>query len=146
MFQALGYAGDLTISGKRTDITLIREPIDLDYTSRKRSIINGVLVKRGWAYAGPRWGNLDKWANTMFGTTNPGAGIVFKTLEDLKVFATNSSLDGRQGIFLMTSDIEGKQVKMDFALPSIITFNANEFSNTVTDFSKTLPTFDDTTP
>ena len=132
-------------AGQR-DVTLTRPGLSIDYTSRKRSVIDGVLVKRGWAYAGPRWGNLDKWANTMFGTTNPGAGIVFKTLEDLKVFATNSSLDGRQGIFLMTSDIEGKQVKMDFALPSIITFNANEFSNTVTDFSKTLPTFDDTTP
>ena len=133
-------------AANQRDVTLTRPGLSIDYTSRKRSIIDGVLVKRGWAYAGPRWGNLDKWGNTMFGTSNPGSGIVFRTLEELKVFATNTSLDGRQGIFLMTSDIEGKQVKMDFALPSIITFNANEFSNTVTDFSKTLPTFDDTTP
>ena len=132
-------------AGQR-DVTLTRPGLSIDYTSRKRSIIDGVLVKRGWAYAGPRWGNLDKWGNTMFGTSNPGSGIVFRTLEELKVFATNTSLDGRQGIFLMTSDEEGKKIKMNFALPSIFTYNANDFSNTVVDFSNTLPTFDDTTP
>jgi len=133
-------------AGQR-DVTLLRPPLELDYTSRKRTIIDKVVVKRGWAYAGPRWGNLDRWGNTMFGTSNPGSGIVFRTLEELKVFATNSSLDGRQGVFLMTSDKDGRDIKMNFALPSIFAFTSNEFSNTVVNFaSTTTATFDDTTP
>jgi len=129
-------------AANQRDITLIREPIDLDYTSRKRSIINGVLVKRGWAYAGPRWGNLNKWANTLYGSTTAGHGITFKTLEELEVFGTNSNLNGRGGIFLMTSHVDGKNIKMNFALPSTITYNRNLFSNTVAEFSSTSTTFD----
>jgi len=128
-------------AGQR-DVTLTRPGLSIDYTSRKRSFIDGVLVKRGWAYAGPRWGNLDKWVNTIYGTSTAGHGIVFKTLEELKVFATNSSLDGRQGAFLMTSNVDGRTIKMNFAQPSYITYNRNLFSNTVAEFSSTSTTFD----
>jgi hypothetical protein len=114
----------------------------MNYTSRKRTIVDGVLIKRGWAYAGPRWGNLNKWANTLFGTSTPGHGIVFKTLEELEVFGTNSNLNGRGGIFLMTSHEDGKNIKMNFALPSTITYSRNLFSNTVAEFSSTGVTFD----
>ena len=129
-------------AANQRDITLTRQPLDIDYTSRSRSVIDGVLVKRGWAYAGPRWGNLNKWANTLFGQSTSGHGIVFKTLEDLKVFGTNSSLNGRPGIFLMTSNEDGRNIKMNFALPTTITYNRNLFSNTVAEFSSTSTTFD----
>ena len=124
------------------DVTLTRPDWEMDYTSRKRTNIDGVLVKRGWAYAGPRWGNLNKWANTLYGQSTAGHGIVFKTLEELEVFGTNSNLNGRGGIFLMTSHVDGKNIKMNFALPSIITYNRNLFSNTVAEFSSTSTTFD----
>ena len=128
-------------AGQR-DVTLLRQPLELDYTSRRRSVIDGVLVKRGWAYAGPRWGNINKWANTLYGTSTPGHGITIGTLEDLTVFGTNSSLDGRDGVFLMTSNESGKTIKMNFALPSTVTYSRNLFSNTVADFSSTATTFD----
>ena len=129
-------------AANQRDITLIRPGLSITYTSRKRSYIDGVFVKRGWAYAGPRWNNLNKWANTIFGASTAGHGIVFKTLEDLKVFGTNSSLNGRLGIFLMTSDEDGKTVKMNFAMPSHITYARSLFSNTISEFSSTSTTFD----
>jgi len=129
-------------AANQRDVTLIRPGLSIDYTSRKRSYIDGVFVKRGYAYAGPRWGNLNKWANTIFGSSTAGHGITFQTLENLTVFGTNSSLNGRPGIFLMTSHEDGKTVKMNFAMPSTITYNRNLFSNTVAEFSSTSTTFD----
>ena len=46
----------------------------------------------------------------------------------------------------MSSDPNGKGVKMKTAFPSVITFNQNDFSNTVVTWSDTMPLFDDTTP
>ena len=46
----------------------------------------------------------------------------------------------------MSSHPEGQKVKMSLAFPSFLTYSNNEFSNTVTNFSQTGPTFDDTTP
>ena len=129
-------------AANQREVTLTRPGLSIGYTSRKRSYIDGVFVKRGWAYAGPRWNNLNKWANTIFGASTAGHGIVFKTLEDLKVFGTNSSLNGRLGIFLMTSDEDGKTVKMNFAMPSHITYARSLFSNTISEFSSTSTTFD----
>ena len=128
------------------DVTLTRQPTDIDYVSRVRADIDRVNFRQGHVYAGPRWGNLNKWANTIFGIQNPGTGITFDTLENLLVFGTRSNLDGRGGVFLMSSDPAGKKVKMNLAIPSQFTYNSNEFSNTVVDFSSEVPTFDDTTP
>lgn len=129
-------------AANQRDITLLRQPLNIDYTSRKRSVIDGVIVKRGWTYAGPRWSSLNKWANTLYGQSTPGHGITLKTLEDLKVFGTKTSLDGRDGVFLMSSHEDGKNIKMNFAIPSTITYSRNLFSNTVAEFSNTSTTFD----
>jgi hypothetical protein len=125
------------------DITLSRAGIDYTYLSRKRSSIGGQVVKAGHIYGGPRWGTLNKYATTIF-ANDPG--YTFKTLNELKVFGTRTSLDGQSGIFLMSSDPNGKGVKMATAFPSVITFNQNDFSNTVVTWSDTMPLFDDTTP
>ena len=125
------------------DITLSRARIDYTYLSRKRSSIGGQVVKAGHIYGGPRWGTLNKYATTIF-ANDPG--YTFKTLNELKVFGTRTSLDGQSGIFLMSSDPNGKGVKMKTAFPSVITFNQNDFSNTVVTWSDTMPLFDDTTP
>ena len=82
----------------------------------------------------------------MFGTSNTGSGHTFQTLGDLKVFGTRSSLDGRPGVFLMSSDPEGQNVKCMLAIPSQLAFSSNSFDNTVVNFAQTGPTFDDTTP
>ena len=67
-------------------------PIELNMTSRKRTIIDGVLVKQGYAYAGPRFGTLNKFANTIFDKCN-SSGITFQVLNDIKVQGTRTSLD-----------------------------------------------------
>ena len=130
-------------AANQRDVTLTAAGIDFDYLSRKRSSISGQLVKSGHIYGGPRWGTLNKYATTIF-ANDPG--YTFKTLNELKVFGTRTSLDGQSGIFLMSSDPNGKGVKMKTAFPSVITFNQNDFSNTVVTWSDTMPLFDDTTP
>ena len=125
------------------DVTLTRAGIDYDYLTRKRTKIDKQLVKQGHAYAGPRWGTLDKYATTIFAND---IGYTFKTFNELKVFGTRTSLDGRSGIFLMSSDPNGKNVKMMTAFPSVVTYNQNDFSNTVVRWDDEGPLFDDTTP
>ena len=128
------------------DVTLTRPGLDIDYLSRKRATIGGQFVKAGYAYAGPKWGTLNRYANTIFNTSIGGTGHTFEQLNNLKVFGTRTSLDGQGGVFLMSSHPEGQKVKMALAFPSFLTYSNNEFSNTVTNFSQTGPTFDDTTP
>ena len=133
-------------AANQRDITLTRPGLDIDYVSRVRADIDKTNFRQGHVYAGPKWGTLNKFANTIFGTQNTTSGYTFQTLGDLKVFGTRSTLDGRSAIFLMTSDPAGQKVKMNIAFPSQFTFNSNEFSNTVVNFSQTGPSFDDTTP
>ena len=128
------------------DLTLTRPGLTIDYLSRKRATIGGQFVKAGYAYAGPKWGTLNKYANTIFNTSIGGTGHTFEQLSNLKVFGTRTSLDGQGGVFLMSSHPDGQKIKMSLAFPSFINYSNNEFSNTVTNFSQTGPTFDDTTP
>ena len=67
------------------DLTLTRLPIELNITRKKRAIIDGELVKQGYAYAGPRFGTLNKFANTIFGLSATGSGITFEVLNGIKV-------------------------------------------------------------
>ena len=125
------------------DVTLNRAGIDFEYLSRKRATIGNQLVKSGYAYAGPRWGTLNKYATSIFAND---IGYTFRAFNELKVFGTRTSLDGQSGIFLMSSDPNGQKVKMMTAFPSVITFNQNDFSNTVVRWDDEGPLFDDTTP
>ncbi len=133
-------------AANQRDLTLTRPGLHIDYVSRKRTTIDGVQFRQGYAYAGPRWTTLNKYANTIFNTSISGTGHTFQQLHALKVFGTRSALDGRAGAFLLSSHPEGKDVKSKLAIPSILTYSNNEFSNTVTNFAQTGPTFDDTTP
>ena len=128
------------------DLTLTRPSIGIDYTSRVRRVIDGQIVKQGYAYAGPKFGTLNKFANTVFGTSSPGSKITFERLNEILVHGTRTSLDGRSGVFLMTSDEGGQLIKTDFAMPVYFAVSQESFDNTVTNFGQTLLTFDDTTP
>ena len=128
------------------DLTLTRPSIGIDYTSRVRRVIDGQIVKQGYAYAGPKFGTLNKFANTVFGTSSPGSKITFERLNEILVQGTRSPLNGRSGVFLMTSDEGGQLIKTDFAMPVYFAVSQESFDNTVTNFGQTLLTFDDTTP
>ena len=133
------------------DVTLTSEPIGIKYVSRVRRDINNVNVRQGFAYAGPRFGVLNKFANTAFGTTaNPSgaqgsSGITFAVLSGIKVQGTRTSLDGQNAIFLMTSNEDGRKIKTNFTIPSEvkrIIFGANSFDEDATSFDSDSITFD----
>ena len=128
------------------DITLRRMPIEISMTSRHRAIIDGVEVKQGYAYAGPTFGTLNKFANTIFGVNSFGSKITFKELSAIPIQGTRTSLDGRGGIFLASSNTDGQLLKTNFAMPTQFALSQESFDNTVTNFAQTTETFDDTTP
>ena len=153
----LGVAADfdtdtITQFDKTTrDVTLTSEPIGIKYVSRVRRDINNVNVRQGFAYAGPRFGVLNKFANTAFGTTaNPSgaqgsSGITFAVLSGIKVQGTRTSLDGQNAIFLMTSDVNGRKLKTNFTIPSEVSriiFGSNSFDEDATSFDSDSVTFD----
>ena len=128
------------------DITLRRAPIEISMTSRHRAVIDGVEVKQGYAYAGPKFGTLNRFANTIFGVHSGSSKITFKQLSDIKIQGTRTSLDGRGAIFLATSNPDGQLIKTNFAMPTQFALSQDSFDNTVTNFAQTTVSFDDTTP
>jgi hypothetical protein len=149
----LGVGADLDtdtiehFTANTRDVTLKSRVNITTYVSRVRgTVANEAFIKQGFAYAGPRWGSLNRFANTAYGTSATGSHITFETLGNLKVFGTRSSLDGQEAVFKMTSDSVGRKVKSNFAFPTEIIFNSESFDNTVTKFDDTDLTFDDTIP
>jgi len=134
------------------DLTLTREAIEFDIQSRmKRTITdengNPILIKRGFAYAGPRWSSINRFGNTVYGTSNAGSNAnSFENLENVKIMGTDTSFDGRNGIFIFSSNENGRLLKTNYAFPSSLSFNAESFDNTLTRFDFDTITFDDTTP
>tara|TARA_B100000965_G_scaffold400877_1_gene423597 strand:+ start:18 stop:1892 length:1875 start_codon:yes stop_codon:yes gene_type:complete len=135
-----------TFGTNQRDITLKREPIEIRYLSRKRAVIDGVRVNQGYAYAGPKFHTLNKYANTLFGVNAGGSKITFKELSGVKINGTRTSLDGRGAIFLATSNPDGQLLKTNFAIPTQFAASQDLFDNTVTNFAQTVLSFDDTTP
>ena len=145
--------GTITQFDKTTrDVTLKTQPINIDYVSRvRRNLPNtdGGLtnVRQGFAYAGPRFGVLNKFINTAFGiTANSGlssSGITFAILNDIKVKGTRTSLDGSNAIFLMTSSAEGRKLKTNFTIPAQIgDVSQDTFDETTVTFDNTNITMD----
>ena len=149
MSEGLQDAGDdyrEPFTTNTRDVTLTRPPIEISMTSRKRAVIDGVEVKQGYAYAGPKFGTLNKYANTIFGVNSGASKINFKELSNIKIQGTRTSLDGRGGIFLATSNPDGQLLKTNFAMPTQFAASQDVFDNTVTNFAQTTLSFDDTTP
>ena len=131
------------------DVTLKTPPLEIDYVSRVRRDINNVNVRQGFAYAGPRFHFLNKWANTAYGITANasgnagGSGITFAVLNDIKVQGTRTSLDGQNAIFLITSDVEGRKLKTNFTIPAQYgDYSQNTMDETYTTFDSTNITMD----
>ena len=140
-------------SSNTRDLTATREDITIDYLSRPRNIIvdnSGVRhdVRSGYAYGGPRYGSLNKYANTVFGTSSADSyANTFQNLNELRVTGTKTALDGQPvPIFLLTSNEIGKKLSMKYAFPTQFAVSADLFSNTITKFDSGNITFDDTTP
>ena len=149
----LGVSADLDQStitqfDKTTrDVTLKTQPLHINYVSRVRRDINNVNVRQGFAYAGPRFGTINKMIQTAFGTTANGtfssSGITFAVLNGIKVQGTRTSLDNSNAIFLMTSDVNGRKIRTNFTIPAIIgEVDGDSFDETTTMFDSTTTKFD----
>ena len=129
------------------DVTLKTQPLVIDYVSRVRRDINSVNVRQGFAYAGPRFGTINKMIQTAFGLTANGtpssSGITFEQLSAIKVKGTRTSLDGTGAIFLMTSSEEGRKIKTNFTIPAQIgALQGDTFDETQTKFDSGNVKFD----
>ena len=129
------------------DVTLKTQPLVIDYVSRVRRDINNVNVRQGFAYAGPRFGTINKMIQTAFGLTANGtpssSGITFAMLSGIKVQGTRTSLDGSGAIFLMTSDVNGRKIRTNFTIPAQIgELQGDTFDETQTKFDSGNVKFD----
>mgnify|MGYP003318091021 FL=1 len=131
------------------DLTLSRPGLTINYLSRPRNLItdnSGVThhIKSGYAYAGPRYGSLNRYANSAFGLTSPPSfANTFQNLNRLRVTGTKTALDGQPvPIFLLTSNKHGKNLSMKYAFPTIIRDEDGTFDSTTGKFSSTQITFD----
>ena len=134
------------------DVTLTREDLEIDYLSRKRNIFidpsgNRHDVRTGYAYAGPRYGSLNRFHNTVYGTSAADSKAnTFERLNELRITGTRTGFDGQAiPLFMFNTDI-GKAVKINYAFPSQFAVSADLFSNTLTKFDNTNLSFDDSTP
>ena len=134
------------------DVTLTRENLVIDYLSRKRNKItdpSGVEhdVRSGYAYAGPRMGSLNRFHNTVYGTSATDSfATTFENLNALRIRGTKTGLDGQSIPLSFFNTVVGKSIKLNYAFPSQFAVSADLFSNTLTKFDTTNLTFDDTTP
>ena len=134
------------------DVTLTREDLEIDYLSRKRNKItdpNNVVhdVRSGYAYAGPRFGSLNRFHNTVYGTSAADSfATTFENLNNLRITGTKTEFDNQAVPLFMFSTEVGRSIKTNYAFPSQFAASAHLFSNTLTKFDSGLITFDDTTP
>ena len=129
------------------DVTIKTQPLEIDYVSRVRRDINNVNVRQGFAYAGPRFGTINKMIQTAFGLTANGtpssSNISFAMLSGIKVQGTRTSLDGSNAIFLMTSDVNGRKIRTNFTIPAQIgAIQGDTFDETQTTFDSGTTKFD----
>ena len=134
------------------DVTLTRENLVIDYLSRKRNKItdpSGVEhdVRTGYAYAGPRMGSLNRFHNTVYGTSAANSfATTFENLNALRIRGTKTGLDGQAIPLSFFNTVVGQSIKLNYAFPSQFAVSADLFSNTLTKFDNTNLTFDDSTP
>ena len=149
----------VSIATNQRDVTLTRAPIGVRLNLRlRRKVGTGVTINQGFAYCGPSFKSINRFANTAYGVTgnrsggiNGTTGNTFNRLNELKVTGTRSSLDGTTAIFNMISgnnadeDDFGFMLKTNFAFPTDITFPGEEsFSGNTLKFDSTNKKFDKT--
>tara|TARA_A100001015_G_scaffold134964_1_gene149781 strand:- start:788 stop:3382 length:2595 start_codon:yes stop_codon:yes gene_type:complete len=133
------------------DVTLQKD-LDIDYLSRIRNNFtdsSGVThnVRSGYAYAGPKMGGLNRFVNTVYGTSAIlSHASTFQRLNELRVMGTKTALDGQAIPLFMFSLDTAKNIKLNYAFPSQFATSAQLFSNTLNTFDTSNISFDDTTP
>lgn len=106
-------------SNTTRDVTLYRQGVNINYLSRKRENINNVNVVKGFVYAGPRYGTINR---EIFRTFNQsGTNYSIAELSKNVTFGTNSFYDGQDNTLLFSSSTAGRGIKTKLTMPSEIT-------------------------
>lgn len=106
-------------SSSTRDVTLLRVPIKIDYLSRMRETFSGVTIATGFAYAGPRYGTINREALKTFKLS--GTNYSIAELSANVTFGTRSSFDGIDNTLLFVSTDRGRLVKTKLTMPAEIT-------------------------
>lgn len=106
-------------SSTTRDVTLVRMPVKIDYLSRMRETFNGVTVVTGFAYAGPRYGTINREALKTFKLS--GTNYSIAELNSNVTFGTRSSFDGTDNTLLFGSTDKGRLIKTKLTMPAEIT-------------------------
>jgi hypothetical protein len=106
-------------SNTTRDVTLVRVPIRIDYTSRVRGIFKDVLISQGYGYAGPRYGTINREPFKTFSIA--GTNYSFAELSNNVTFGTRTSLDGQDNTLSFVSTELGRFIKTKLTMPAEIT-------------------------
>jgi hypothetical protein len=135
------------------DVTFFNEGVKLDILSRLRGQFNNITIAQGFAYAGPRYGTINREVLRTF-SRQSGTNYSIAELNANVTFGTKSSFDGQDNTLLFSSTDLGRFIKTKLTIPAeIISFEPeNQFDNTGIRFDQTIDndgnpiTFDDITP
>ena len=134
---------DASFTANTRAVTLNQDiTIKLNQQRTPNTTVHSTTPTTGVIYAGPRLATVGRFALTAFGETNGMSGVTLKTLNDLKIMGTNTSIDGdavQIGDFTLP-------IHTNFALPCEVSYQSDDFSSTgpaATTFDTTGKTFDD---
>ncbi len=134
---------DASFTSNTRAVTLNQDiTIKLGQDRTPNTTVHSTTPTTGVIYAGPKLATVGRFALTAFGETNGMSGITLKTLNDLKIMGTNTSIDGdavQIGDFSLP-------IHTNFALPCEVSYQSDDFSSTgpaATTFDTTGKTFDD---
>jgi hypothetical protein len=134
---------DASFTANTRAVTLNQDiTIKLNQQRTPNTTVHSTTPTTGVIYAGPRLATVGRFALTAFGETNGMSGVTLKTLNDLKIMGTNTSIDGdavQIGDFSLP-------IHTNFALPCEVSYQSDDFSSTgpaATTFDTTGKKFDD---
>jgi hypothetical protein len=137
----LGIEGSASFDANTRDVTLTSE-YTLKTEQNKTQTVQGVNVRQGFIYAGPRYKTINRFASTAFQSTSPLSGITIATLNNIKIRGTGKTPPNEQTPTFATFT---SGLRTNFAIPTDtrrIIFGSNSFDEDATKFDSTNETFD----
>jgi len=125
------------------DVTLSRE-YNLKLNSSRTRSVQGVNVRQGFIYAGPRYSTINRFASTAFDTTAKDSGITLQTLNNITISGTGITPPNAN---TPTFETFNSDLRTSFTIPAEIStislvFGQNSFDETPTTFDNNSITFD----
>ena len=130
--------------GNTRDVTLKRE-YNITLNSDRTQTVQGVNIRQGFVYAGPRFSTINRFAQTAFDTTDygvPDSGITIQTLNNIKISGTGKTPPNGNDV---TFEVFNSDLRTNFTIPADVTrivFGENSFDENATTFDSDSVTFD----